>query len=606
MISDLWSMNFLLNKVIFSNRINALDRSVQRVTKMLLLIVFIILAHPCVAGNSVDLRGGSLEQVLDSTLRVDQREFDGDYLRREFGLTNYDTLLNLNKYAVKDFIGSLVTRAREKHIPAKKLNEFFDELLIFAQQKGDQDLYFIIELIKISENLESLEKEALEQRSRELLNKSIKSGRNWHIAQSKKILGFYLLVDSSGFEGLLLLFEALRLLEGHDADSQSLYQIYYQLGIYSYKFEQYRLAKGYFQQALTTGFASKKPDVYNSIGLSYRGEGILDSANYYFNIALNNAQILQDTVYSIVIGGNIGESLYRSGNFKEATPLLKADAEMCIALNSFGNASNALVYLSDIYLQEGAISQAEETMWEAYAYAKKSAELRRMRPVYQQLTNWYASQGDAKKTKLYADSAQYVFAEIRKDFGQLTGLEADKIEAITTKNLALSKSEEAKESAQFQFRTALLIGVLILAVLFLLFMQFRARKRLNEDQMTLKNAQLINELNEATLKLHAYVQESRSDNLSEKVILTDANWREFLELFDEVHPNFVPNLKEAYPVLSMSELRLCCLSYMRLSDKEMSSMLGVGINSIRVTRNRLRKKLAIGIDQDIQALLRNF
>jgi DNA-binding CsgD family transcriptional regulator len=124
--------------------------------------------------------------------------------------------------------------------------------------------------------------------------------------------------------------------------------------------------------------------------------------------------------------------------------------------------------------------------------------------------------------------------------------------------------------------------------------------------MTLKNAQLINELNEATLKLHAYVQESRSDNLSEKRILTDANWREFLELFDEVHPNFVPNLKEAYPVLSMSELRLCCLSYMRLSDKEMSSMLGVGINSIRVTRNRLRKKLAIGIDQDIQELLRNF
>jgi len=37
------SMNFLLNKVIFSNRINALDRSVLRVTKMLKLIVFIVL-----------------------------------------------------------------------------------------------------------------------------------------------------------------------------------------------------------------------------------------------------------------------------------------------------------------------------------------------------------------------------------------------------------------------------------------------------------------------------------------------------------------------------------------------------------------------------------
>jgi hypothetical protein len=32
-------------------------------------------------------------------------------------------------------------------------------------------------------------------------------------------------------------------------------------------------------------------------------------------------------------------------------------------------------------------------------------------------------------------------------------------------------------------------------------------------------------------------------------------------------------------------------------------MLGVGTNSIRVTRNRVRKKLQIGLEQDLEQLL---
>ena len=54
-----------------------------------------------------------------------------------------------------------------------------------------------------------------------------------------------------------------------------------------------------------------------------------------------------------VINGNIGENLFLEGEFEAALPLLHADADYSLAIKSFGNASNALVYLSACYLAIG-------------------------------------------------------------------------------------------------------------------------------------------------------------------------------------------------------------------------------------------------------------
>ena len=50
----------------------------------------------------------------------------------------------------------------------------------------------------------------------------------------------------------------------------------------------------------------------------------------------------------------------------------------------------------------------------------------------------------------------------------------------------------------------------------------------------------------------------------------------------------------------------CCLTFLSMSDNEMADMLGVGVNSIRVTRNRVRKKLQLGKGDDLEVLLKGF
>jgi DNA-binding CsgD family transcriptional regulator len=149
---------------------------------------------------------------------------------------------------------------------------------------------------------------------------------------------------------------------------------------------------------------------------------------------------------------------------------------------------------------------------------------------------------------------------------------------------------------------------LLVAFFIAYFFNYRNRNRLKQAELQLSNSRLEEELLSASAELQAYIDNMRqtneaADDLAEKVILTDSHWREFLSKFNQVHPQFLDELLTLNASLTKAERRLCCLTYLSLSDKEMAAMLGVGTNSIRVTRNRVRKKLQIGLEQDLEQLL---
>jgi len=81
------------------------------------------------------------------------------------------------------------------------------------------------------------------------------------------------------------------------------------------------------------------------------------------------------------------------------------------------------------------------------------------------------------------------------------------------------------------------------------------------------------------------------ENLNKTTILTEADWTHFKELFDNVHKGFLVRLKEKLPDLTQAEIRLVCLTKLKLDTKQMAGILGVSFATIRQTRYRLRKKL---------------
>jgi len=85
----------------------------------------------------------------------------------------------------------------------------------------------------------------------------------------------------------------------------------------------------------------------------------------------------------------------------------------------------------------------------------------------------------------------------------------------------------------------------------------------------------------------------------------DDDWDEFRMYFEQVHHDFLGNLKKRFPDLTNKELRLCALLRLNLNIKETTSLLGISAESVKVARYRLRKKLGLVTEENLTDFLRH-
>ena len=99
------------------------------------------------------------------------------------------------------------------------------------------------------------------------------------------------------------------------------------------------------------------------------------------------------------------------------------------------------------------------------------------------------------------------------------------------------------------------------------------------------------------LKLKIHELESNSGMIS---------WEEFEIRFQEVHTDFYSNLRKSYPELSNNEIRLCAFLKLNMTTKEIAAITYQSLNSIKVARYRLRKKLGLSKEHNLNAFLARF
>ncbi|WP_160162371.1 helix-turn-helix transcriptional regulator [Ochrovirga pacifica] len=71
------------------------------------------------------------------------------------------------------------------------------------------------------------------------------------------------------------------------------------------------------------------------------------------------------------------------------------------------------------------------------------------------------------------------------------------------------------------------------------------------------------------------------------------NWQEFEARFIDINQGFFEKLKEQFPNLGPTDLKVCSLIKLNFSSKEMASLLGISIESVHTSRYRIRKKLGL-------------
>ena len=88
-------------------------------------------------------------------------------------------------------------------------------------------------------------------------------------------------------------------------------------------------------------------------------------------------------------------------------------------------------------------------------------------------------------------------------------------------------------------------------------------------------------------------------------ILTNDDWEEFKKTFEEVYPNFFASLRYRFPDITASELRLSALIKLNLSLKEAANTLGISSESVKKSRYRLKKKIALQEEDSLEDFIRN-
>lgn len=83
----------------------------------------------------------------------------------------------------------------------------------------------------------------------------------------------------------------------------------------------------------------------------------------------------------------------------------------------------------------------------------------------------------------------------------------------------------------------------------------------------------------------------------------DTDWDDFKLSFEKVHQDFFKKLNQTANELTPGEIKLASLMRMNLSSKEIASTLGISLESLRISRYRLRKKLNLEKGESLQQFL---
>ena len=86
----------------------------------------------------------------------------------------------------------------------------------------------------------------------------------------------------------------------------------------------------------------------------------------------------------------------------------------------------------------------------------------------------------------------------------------------------------------------------------------------------------------------------------------DNDWKDFATYFDEVHDKFLFRLKEQFSDLTPKDLKMCAYLRMNQSTKEIAPLMNISIRGVEVSRYRIRKKLNLSKDTNLNQFMMDF
>jgi tetratricopeptide (TPR) repeat protein len=478
------------------------------------------------------------------------------------------------------------------------------------------------------------------------------------------IIGKAFFINGAFTQSLSYHLEAARFFEEVHLRNE-LAESYNSLGLVSYASQQSSKALEYHNEALAL-FTSidNKSSIANTLGFIghiYEKQQQYDLALSFQNKALSFLEGQKNLAGMALIFENIGsvyEDLkkYKAAlvEFKKALNYNLLAGEVQQSISNYNN-------IGDIYRKSGLLDSGLYYTLIAKDLAYKHSNRSQIQSAFRDLSKVYFEKGQSILAFYYMDSAYNFYEDLYKEESAHQAAQLQTFYSIEKKNKAIEILEKDQKIERLYRYTivicSILIGILLLFLYNRRVLRFNQEKQLVNQQNDLIKVQLNNaELNaqrleteienkqlkeqqlqleleqksrsltsqtlhmiqknklmeELKLKLKGALNlesKEKSRTISELIHLIDfsfnldKDWDDFKVIFEQLHQSFFENLKKVAPELSPAEIKLCSLLKLNINSKDMAPILGISIDSLRISRYRLRKKLKIAESESLTAFI---
>ncbi len=431
-----------------------------------------------------------------------------------------------------------------------------------------------------------------------------------------------------------------------------------QLGILYYYMRQPVPARKQYDEAMnifhelkdTAGIAL----VDGKLGHLYEKQHNYDSAFYFQRQALSLYHLSDNKAGMAKIFENLG-SIYEDLEQYDSAQYYFSNAATLYANTQNPEAAiEVLNNLGDIYRKSGYYKEGLQQTSKALALAEQLHDTYQLSSAYRDIAKTYNLMGRNDSAYHYLELSRKTQQDI---YSEENGRQMAFIQVlydIERKNHEIEKLQIAKRGTMILTIAIIVVIVLVVIVAMLIISRQRLKirneralseqnrsiyekskelmqaellnKKLLEEQLTQQLELKSKELSTHTLhiiqknqlleglcnRLEELVKEDKRDQKKQlkqliQQITQNFNheqyWKEFHNIFEQVHQSFFDNLKTHCNDLTSNDLRLVALLKMNLSSENIATLLGISPDSLRVSRYRLRKKLRLEQGENLTVFL---
>ncbi|WP_297336893.1 tetratricopeptide repeat protein [Algoriphagus sp.] len=367
-----------------------------------------------------------------------------------------------------------------------------------------------------------------------------------------------------------------------------------------------------------------KVNALNTIGSSFYYTNEFDSAIYYLQRAFWLASEQLDSALLGKVSGSIGKVVYSQNNYDSAWALFNTDFHRSIKDSAFNAAANASQWMAKANLARGnpeaALANAKEALRLLSLWPNKPYR----RDTYFTLSQLFRAMGDYDSAFYFSDRFISLNDSLEKEVAT-SSLEISKARLISEESRYRIEKINKEKQRQLFIRNSLMAGIVGFSfIAFLIVNRGRLKNKLAWERAESEKLRMEQEIQLAKEQIKIFTnhiiektsliekleeqlngriatdeQQELIAELSQQTILTEDDWLKFKSLFDKIYPSFFQKLKKNTADISLAEQRMAALTRMELTSKQMAAMLGISVDSVHKTRQRLRQRLQLSADTNL-------